>query len=338
MNKAYKAIPALIGLILLMTLIPALETEAAKPIVLKLNSTAPKGHYLANAIDVFAEETKKESNGELEIKHFYSSALGGERETLEALQMGTIEMSTASDGIMGAFVPDWKILSMPFLIQDVNQYVALQQTDLGKKLLASAENYGLKVLSSTIIAFRYPTNNVRPITAPESFKGIKMRTQENPVQIEMMKALGASATPVPWPELYTALQTGLVEGQMNEYGAIHLRKFWEVQKYVTEMPTLPCTTQILISKRVWDRLSPEHRKILEEGNNRLSQTMARKAEAQENEYKQDIIATGQIELNVLDKAQYPRFVEVLRPVYEYVLNTSPQVKPYYEFLVTKAGR
>ena len=330
MNKVIK------GFVLSLALVAILgfaATAMAKTKVLKINSTAPKDHYIGKAIDSLAEAVKKASNGELEIQHFPSSQLGGERESLEALKLGTLHMSTASDGIMGAFVPDWKILSMPFLIQDLAQYKKLLASPLGKQLFQSTEKYGFKVLESRIIAFRYPTNNIRPITTPASFKGLKMRTQENPVQMKMMKALGASATAVPWPELYTALQTGLVEGQMNEYGAIHLRKFWEVQNYVTEMPTLPASSQILISNRVWAGLSPAHQKIIQQAVTNAFDSVEKQSGAQEDGFKQAIIATNQIKLNVLPKDQYPAFVKALQPVYAYVLKTAPTVKSYYDFLM-----
>jgi len=308
-------------------------TATAKTKVLKLNSTAPKDHFVGKNLDALVEAVKKASNGELEVQHFPSSQLGGERESLEALKLGTLHMATGSDGIMGAFVPDWKILSMPFLIQDMDEYKKMLASPMGEKLKQSTEKYGFKVLGSSIIAFRYPTNNIRAITSPSSFKGLKMRTQENPVQMEMMKALGASATAVPWPDLYSALQTGLVEGQMNEFGAVAYRKFYEVQNYVTEMPMIPCTTQLLISKRVWEGLSAAHQKILQDAVTDAWNAVEAQGVAKELGYKKEIIDTNQIKLNVLSTEQYPAFVKAFQPVYEYVLKTTPAVKPYYDFLM-----
>jgi len=324
---------------LLMTMTFTGPASADKVVTLKIHTVAPKDHFVGIAIAVAAGTARELSEGTLILKPYYFAQLGAEREAVEGLQLGTIHCGFFSDGIMGAFMPEWRFAALPFLVGNHEQFRQLfDHPVLGKNLREAGERKGLKILNARSWAFRYVTNNIRPITSPASFKGIKMRTMENPVQMDTMKTLGASATPLPFPEVYTGLQTGVIEGQMNEYGAIYARKFYEVQKYMTTMPTFICSGQMMVSKNTWDSLSPKHQDILKKAVDACQAYTVYAADEAEANYKRLLAESGKIKMNTLPKAQYANFRKVLRPVYEKLAKQYPETVPFINYFLPKEDR
>jgi TRAP-type transport system periplasmic protein len=301
---------------------------------LRCATVAPETAYTGQTVKMFADKAGELSKGAMKITVYYFAQLGGEQETMQMAKLGSLDMLFASDGICGAFMEEWKTFNLPFLVKGMDQYKKfMDQTETGKKFLASAEAYGYVMPISRPLSFRFVTNNVRPITKPEDFKGIRMRTQQNPIQMDTMKALGASATTIPFPELYTALQTGVVEGQYNEDGAIWERKFYEVQKFMTEMPLFPSLFQVVFSKKVYDALSPENKKILNEAAKIAGEYCDKVAPEGERGYRKQIEASGKLKINILDKAQIPAFQKALAPVYEKTQKEYPKISPYVEWFL-----
>ncbi len=223
-------------------------------------SVAQNSHQ-GEAIDTLAREVEKRTNGRIKIQNFYSGSLGGERESIEAVQLGTQELATSSTGPVPNFVPEARILDVPFLFRDKAHARAVLDGPIGQELLAKFESKGFKALAWGENGVRHMTNSKRPVNAPEDLKGLKMRTMENPVHVAAYKSLGIVTTPMAFPEVFTALQQGTVDGQENPLSVIMSANFDQVQKHLSLTGHVYSPVVILMNKGVWDKLSAGDKQI-----------------------------------------------------------------------------
>jgi len=216
----------------------------------------------------FAKAVEEKSKGTLEVKIFPMGQLGGERDITEGLQLGTVDLQGTSLGVTGTFIKVLNIYNLPFIFKGADYFMKVTHGPIGKwvleEVVKEGERVNLKPLSIAGPAFRVPMNNVRPINKLEDFKGLKIRTMEVPLHKDAYRALGASPTPLPFGELYTALQTGVVDGNENGPATLEAMKFYEVQKYVTYLPVLSNGGIFLMSLKSFNKLSPEHQKVITE--------------------------------------------------------------------------
>lgn len=214
----------------------------------------------------FAKAVEEKSKGTLEVKIFPLGQLGGERDITEGLQLGTIDLQATSLGVTGTFIRVLNIYNLPFIFKGPDHFMKVTHGPLGQwvlnEVIKEGEKVNLKPLSIAGPAFRVPMNNVRPITKLEDFKGLKIRTMEVPLHKDAYRALGASPVPLPFGELYTALKTGVVDGNENGPATLEAMKFYEVQKYVTYLPVLSNGGAFLMSLKTFNKLSPEHQKVI----------------------------------------------------------------------------
>jgi tripartite ATP-independent transporter DctP family solute receptor len=214
----------------------------------------------------FAKAVEERSKGTLEVKIFPLGQLGGERDITEGLQLGTIDLQGTSLGVTGTFIKVLNIYNLPFIFKGPDHFMKVTHGPLGQWVLKEVVKEGgkvdLKPLSIAGPAFRVPMNNVRPINKLDDFKGLKIRTMEVPLHKDAYRSLGASPVPLPFGELYTALQTGVVDGNENGPATLEAMKFYEVQKYVTYLPVLSNGGAFLMSLKTFNKLSPEHRKVI----------------------------------------------------------------------------
>ena len=214
-----KFVISLLAVFALSTLIVSgASVSQAKVTTLKFAANYKATQPIGKIVQAWAAKVEEKSKGTMKFKLYFDAQLGAEREQLEATQLGQVDACSASEGIMGAFVPEWKFLALGFLVQTVDGWFEFLETDIGKKFLAASEKVGLRTIYSGALGYRNPINSVRPISRLADYKGLKIRTQQNPVQIATMKALGALPTPLPVTEVYTALQTGVVQGTYADFG------------------------------------------------------------------------------------------------------------------------
>jgi tripartite ATP-independent transporter DctP family solute receptor len=200
---------------------------------LKMNISVAQNSHYGVAIDTFAREVEKRTDGRYKVQNFYSGALGAERESIEALQLGTLDLTMTSTGPVPNFVPDVAILDIPFLFRDYAQARAVLDGPIGQDMLQKFEPKGIHGLAWGENGFRNMTNSKHPVMVPEDLKGLKMRTMENPVHIQAYRAFGIIPTPMAFTEVFTALQQGTVDGQENPLSVITAAKLDQVQKYLT---------------------------------------------------------------------------------------------------------
>lgn len=215
-------------------------------------------HYGVGA-KAFAETLSDASDGEFAIEHFPNSALGGEREVIEGLQLGTIDLALVSTGATLNFVPSTGVFDIPFLFRDLEHARKVLDGEIGQQLLDDFPKRGIVALAWGEQGFRQLTNNERPVATPADAKGLKIRTMENPIHIKAFRELGILATPMAWPEVATALQQGTIDGQENPMSVIVSAKLPQLQKYLSLTDHVYGPALVLMSPSVYDGLSDDHK-------------------------------------------------------------------------------
>lgn len=230
-------------------------------VTLKLGHIAEPENPYGQGADHFANLVKERTKGEVIIQVYPSSQLGNQRDLVEGLTFGTVDMTLTGTAVLGNFIPEVAVFDLPFIFKDIpHAYKALDT--VGMDLCKKGENRGMITLAIWENGVRHMTNNKRPIKTPDDMKGLKMRVMEQPMYIEMMKALGASPTPMAMSELYTALQKGVIDGQENPLAHIATKRFYEVQKYISLTGHTYASEPLLISAMSWKKLSPEQQQIV----------------------------------------------------------------------------
>ncbi|MBQ7456556.1 MAG: DctP family TRAP transporter solute-binding subunit [Desulfovibrio sp.] len=285
----------------------------AAPIVLKLGHIAEPENPYGQGADHFAKLVKERSNGAIEIKVYPSSQLGNQRDLVEGLTLGTVEMTLTGTAVLGNFVPEVSIFDLPFLFRDVQHaYKALDT--IGMALCNKGQNRGMITLAIWENGVRHMTNNVHPIVTPNDMKGLKFRVMEQPVYIAMMKALGASPTPMAMSELYTALQKGVIDGQENPLAHIATKRFFEVQKFLSLTGHTYAPEPVLISVAAWKKLSPDQQALIKKAAEDTRDWQRQLCRDMEGKFLKVIKDSGKCQVN--DNVDKKAFAEATRKVWD----------------------
>lgn len=224
---------------------------------MNLAFTTPLESHYGDAAKAFAATMKEKSGGSITINLKPAGALGGERDVIEGMQIGTIDLTISSTGPIGNFVPQVYALDFPFLFKSYDSARAVLDGPIGQGLLEEFKAHNLVGLAWAENGFRHVTNSVHPVNTPADLKGLKLRTMENKVHIAAFEAAGASPTPMSWTEVLTSLQQGTIDGQENPVPVLTANKMWEIQKYVTLTGLVYSPAVIAMSKGRWEGLSSE---------------------------------------------------------------------------------
>ena len=233
-----------------------------KQVVLKLgHAVAPEHPYHLGAMR-YSERIAQRTKNNVKIDVYPSTQLGNERDMVEGLQLGTIDLVVTSTGPLGGFVPRIFVVDLPFLFRDQAHAYKVLDGPIGRELLDAFSAKGIKGLAFWENGFRQMTNNVRPIEKPEDLKGIKIRTMENKVHLSAFRAFGASPTPMAWSEVYTALQQKTIDAQENPIAIIYFQKIYEVQKYLALTGHFYSPAPLLMSLKAFNNLPKNIQKIM----------------------------------------------------------------------------
>jgi tripartite ATP-independent transporter DctP family solute receptor len=229
---------------------------------IKFATQNPKGHPLVMGMEKFAEIVSVKSGGKIKVNMFPGGVLGGDGPNVSALQGGTLEMVTMNSGILASQVKEFAIYDFPFLFANGKEADAVVDGPFGQKMHARLTDKGIIGLTYWELGFRNMTNSKRPINTVEDFAGLKIRVIPNPINLDWVKALGANPTPMAFPEVYAALESKALDGQENPYSVIAANKFNEVQKHLTVTNHVYNPQSVIISKKFWDTLSAQEKKII----------------------------------------------------------------------------
>lgn len=219
-------------------------------------STPLESHY-GDGAKAFADSIAESSGGSMTINLKPAGALGGERDVIEGLQIGTVDLTISSTGPIGNFVPEVYALDFPFLFKGYDQAHAVLDGPIGQGLLDEFAAHDMVGLAWGENGFRNVTNNIHPINTPEDLAGLKLRTMENKVHIAAFEAAGAAPTPMSWTEVLTSLAQGTIDGQENPIPVLVANNMWEIQKYASLTQHVYSPAVIAMSKARWDGLSEE---------------------------------------------------------------------------------
>jgi len=286
-------------------------SSASAQTAMKISISVAQNSHQGVAIDVFAREVEKRTAGRHKVQGFYSGSLGGERESIEAVQLGTQELTFTSTGPVPNFVPEARILDIPFLFRDKAHARAVLDGPIGQEMLGKFEAKGFKALAWGENGVRHMTNNKRPVNAPDDLKGLKMRTMENPVHVTAYKGLGIVTTPMAFPEVFTALQQGTVDGQENPLSVIMSAKFEQVQKHLALTGHVYSPAIFLMNKGAFDKLSAADKQAFIEAAREA--VKANRARVDEDDAKgvAELRSKG---MQVIENVDKSKFVATLAPV------------------------
>lgn len=295
--------------------LPAAATTASAQTEVKIGYALAENSHYGVAAKAFAESVEQATNGKFKFRQFPSSALGGEREMVEGLQLGTIEATIVSTGTLSNFVPSVGVTDIPFLFRDLKHARDVLDGPIGQEILPQFDERGLVALAWGEQGFRHITNNKHPINTPADLAGLKLRTMENPVHITAFETLGAAPTPMAWPEVIGALQQGTIDGQENPLSVIVSAKLNEVQKYLTLSGHVYSPAMLLVSKQFYDKLTDEDKAAFKDA--------AAKGVAAMRGFVDDVEKTGVetlkergMQINELSVEQKAAFQASLKPAYE----------------------
>ncbi|MGE5605426.1 MAG: TRAP transporter substrate-binding protein [Bacteroidota bacterium] len=313
---------SLIALVMIVSIIAA--PLASANLVLKYGHANATTYPYHLAGEAFAQKIATQSK-DLSVKLYPQGQLGGERDITEGLQLGTVDLQGSSIGMTANFIPVLNILNLPFLFKSPEHFMNVMEGKPGKWILEEAnkqgEKVGLKVLAIGGPMFRMPMNDVRPLETTADFKGLRIRTMEVPIHMAGYKALGSSPVPLPFGELYTALQTGVVDGNENGPATLAAQKFYEVQKYLSTLPIFTNGGIFLMSVNTWKKLSSTQQKAVMNSVQAWYDSMNEEGLKQDNEAVQLMESKG---VKVTRIKDVKPFFDACKPVYDDFFAKNPQ--------------
>lgn len=295
-----------------LSLAVGLVATAAAQTNMKINIAIAQNSHQGVAIDTFAKEVEKGTAGRYKIQTFYNASLGSERESIESVQLGTQELTFTSTGPVPNFVPEAKILDIPFLFRDKAHARLVLDGPIGQEMLTKFESKGFKALAWGENGMRNVTNNKRPVNTPDDLKGLKLRTMENPVHVAAYKGLGIVTTPMAMAEVFTALQQGTVDGQENPLSVIMAAKLDQVQKHVSLTGHVYSPAIFLMNKASFDKLTPADQKVFLEAAKTAVKVNRDRVDADDAMGVTYLRGKG---MNVVENLDKSKFVATLAPVY-----------------------
>jgi TRAP-type transport system periplasmic protein len=261
----------------------------------------------------FAELIEQKSGGRIKVRIYPSGTLGGEQQVASAMQGGTIEVSMMAPAQLVGNIKEFLVLDFPFAFASEREADTVLDGAFGKKLLELMPAKGLVGLAYMDQGYRSISNSKRPINKLEDVQGLKIRTIQNPLYIDMLNTLGANAVPMAFTELYTALETKTVDGQENPYSTVEASKFYEVQKYFSNTKHIYNPQLLLAGKKFWDMLSAEEKKIFEDAANE-TRDFQRKAAREMSDKSRDALIKSGMQVNDIASAEIARMREKVKPV------------------------
>jgi tripartite ATP-independent transporter DctP family solute receptor len=283
--------------------------------LMKLAVATNKDRSLTKGLEKFREIIESESNGTIQVEVYPSSQLGGDREVFEALQFGSIQGATMSTGPIGQFAPRFNVFDLPFLFPNTEIAYEILDGPIGEELLGDLDKLNVIGLNYWENGFRHLTNDVREVRTPADVQGLKIRTLENNLHIDIWTELGANPTPMAFTELFSGMQQGVVEGQENPIGNVTGSKFYEVQKYLTMTGHVYNASPFLISKDFWDSLTAEEKKMVKEAADEARDYQRELNQKEEEDGYKFLVENGMSIVELTD-AEKEKFVEQVKPVYK----------------------
>lgn len=322
----------IVTLIFAISLILFAQFSLAKVIV-KYGHVGPPIHPQHHGAMAFAKHVNEKTGGQIEVQVFPMGQLGGERSMTEQVQSGTLHMTAVTAGVLSNFVPEVIVIELPFIFPSREvAYKVLDDQEVKERIAKFCDEKGFVFIGYTENEFRDITNSKRPIKRPQDLKGLKIRVIESPLHIDTFKALGANPTPMPFPEIYNALQQKIIDGQDNPIYTSFLMKFTEVNKYATVTNHILTECPVVVNKAFWKTLTPEQQKIFREAAD-IQIKVNRDLNAKNRAEAIEKVKAQGVEVYILSDKEREEFKKAVKTVHEkYRGVVGPE---WYDFFVKK---
>lgn len=286
--------------------------SASAQTVLRSSDTHPDGYPTVEAVKYFGQLLNERTNGRYSVEVYHSAQLGQEADTIEQVRSGVIELNRVSMAPWNSLVPLTMIPSLPYLFTSPDHARKVMMGEIGDEIAAGFEDYGVVVLTYYDGGARSFYNSDKPIEKPEDITGMKLRVMQSDIFVDMVGALGGTATPMPYGEVYSAIQTGVVEGAENNFPSYDTAGHFEVAPYYSLDEHLIVPEVFVMSKIAWDKLSPEDQAIFKQAARDSAEKQFELWDAQVEASRAKVEAAGST-INTPDKQA---FIDAMKPVYE----------------------
>jgi tripartite ATP-independent transporter DctP family solute receptor len=288
---------------------------------LRSSDTHPDGYPTVEAVKFLGQLMEQRTNGRVKIQVYHSSQLGQEKDTIEQTRFGVIDMNRINLGPLNNLVPETSIPGLPFLFRSVDHMRKVMDGPIGEEILKALEPHGLVGLAYYDSGARSFYNSKRAVTKPEDMKGLKIRVQQSDLFIALVSALGANATPMPFGEVFSALQTGVIDGAENNWPSYESTRHFEVSKFYSLTEHSMSPEVLVMSKRAWDKLGAEDQATMRKAAKESVVKMRELWEAREKSAEAAVKAKG-AQITSVDKQA---FIDAMKPVYDKFV-TNPKLK------------
>ncbi|MBD3275409.1 MAG: DctP family TRAP transporter solute-binding subunit [Candidatus Marinimicrobia bacterium] len=283
--------------------------------VLKLAHGLDPSHPVHEAMVYFGERIADKSNGNMRLDIYPSEQLGSERETIELLQIGSLDITKVSTSPLEGFVPVYQVFGVPYLFRNQEHRFNVLEGEIGKRLLTEPEPYRIRGLCFYDAGSRSFYTKNDPINHPDDLTGLKIRVQESPTALQMVRAMGGSPTPIAWGELYSALQQGIVDGAENNPPSFYLSNHYEVCKFYSLDEHTAVPDVLIISTETWNEMSDEERQIVQEAADESAQHQ-KKLWAEATQEALEAVQEAGVEVIYPEKAPFQESVQSMYETYQ----------------------
>ncbi|XDA97627.1 TRAP transporter substrate-binding protein [Sulfitobacter sp. LCG007] len=292
----------------------ALATAAAAcEVTLRSSDTHPDGYPTVEGVKAMGKALEESTGGRICIEVFHSAQLGEEKDTIEQTQFGVIDLNRVSMGPFNNIIPETQVPSLPYIFKSTDHMHKVMDGDVGQEILAAFSDHDLIGLAFYDGGSRSFYNSQKPITSIEDLSGMKFRVMQSDMFVDMVSALGANATPMPYGEVYSSIQTGVIDGAENNWPSYDTSGHYEVAKYYTLDQHLMVPEVLVMSKQSWDKLSPEDQQAVRDAAKVSVDTQRKLWAEQEKASEEKVRASGVEVITDIDKTP---FIEAMKPVYE----------------------
>jgi len=290
-----------------------LAISAAAETVIKVGHGAAESFHMHRALLHFEELVEVGSNGEIDVQIFPSSQMGPDREMIEGVQTGVLEMAIPPSSFFAGWDPAFAVIELPYMYASKDIAFDVLEGEAGDSMIARVEDQGLVGLGWLELGVRNVTNNVRPIATPADLDGVKLRTMQVPAHVATFQALGANPTPMNFGEVYSALQQGVIDGQENPLAIITSQRFYEVQKFLSTTGHVFAVYMPVISQPFFGSLSAEHQQLVRDSMAAARVHQAELVSAEDASQLDEIRAAG-VEVLELTAQQRQAFADATESV------------------------
>ncbi|WP_017729036.1 TRAP transporter substrate-binding protein [Halalkalibacterium ligniniphilum] len=339
MRKKLWGFIALFGLIFLMACNSELTNESGsndatasdgeneEAVTFRLGHVTQTSHPYHMAAEHFAELVHEKTGGTINFEIYPARQLGGDLDMLEMIQNGSLDAGLITSGVFSGSTPVMDGLQLPFLIDSYETFGKAVESETAQKMLDSLESLGLKGLGINESGMRQLGSNVSEIQSPEDFKGLKIRVVESPLMLDIFNSLGASPTPMPYGEIYSSLQTGVIDAHEANLPAYNDENFYEVTEYITLTNHFPFPNINVMNLATFQSLTEEQQTALQEAGKETSLWIVEQLVEVDNGSLETLRESGQ---NIAELENVEPFIEMVTPIYEQYAEKDPLIAEFIE--------